>query len=176
MNKTMPEYEIKYSKIKNIYIQIKNGKVIVKSPKRISKKEIEKIIEQKSEWIKKTIEKENKKQEKKELYTKEEFKEIIEKNANELIQKTGLRPNKITIKQIKYAWGSCSSKKNITLNLELIKYSQQAIRYVILHELCHLKYMNHSKDFWDLVEKYMPNYKQIKKELRLTHSQKDILK
>lgn len=166
MNKTMPEYEIKYSKIKNIYIQIKNGKVIVKSPKRISKKEIEKIIEQKSEWIQKIIEKENKKQEKKELYTKEEFKEIIEKNANELIQETGVRPNKITIKQIKYAWGSCSSKKNITLNLELIKYSQQAIRYVILHELCHLKYMNHSKDFWDLVEKYMPNYKQIKKEFK----------
>ncbi len=166
MNKTMPEYEIKYSKIKNIYIQIKNGKVIVKSPKRISKKEIEKIIEQKSEWIQKIIEKENKKQEKKELYTKEEFKEIIEKNANELIQETGVRPNKITIKQIKYAWGSCSSKKNITLNLELIKYSQQAIRYVILHELCHLKYMNHSKDFWNLVEKYMPNYKQIKKEFK----------
>lgn len=166
MNKTMPEYEIKYSKIKNIYIQIKNEKVIVKSPKRISKKEIEKIIEQKSEWIQKIIEKENKKQEKKELYTKEEFKEIIEKNANELIQETGVRPNKITIKQIKYAWGSCSSKKNITLNLELIKYSQQAIRYVILHELCHLKYMNHSKDFWNLVEKYMPNYKQIKKEFK----------
>ena len=166
MNKTMPEYEIKYSKIKNIYIQIKNGKVIVKSPKRISKKEIEKIIEQKSEWIQKIIEKENKKQEKKELYTKEEFKEIIEKNANELIQETGVRPNKITIKQIKYAWGSCSSKKNITLNLELIKYSQQAIRYVILHELCHLKYMNHSKDFWNLVEKYKPNYKQIKKEFK----------
>lgn len=166
MNKTMPEYEIKYSKIKNIYIQIKNGKVIVKAPKRISKREIEKIIEQKSEWIQKTIEKENKKQEKKELYTKEEFKEIIEKNANELIQETGLRPNKITIKQIKYAWGSCSSKKNITLNLELIKYSQQAIKYVILHELCHLKYMNHSKDFWNLVEKYMPNYKQIKKEFK----------
>ena len=118
MNKTMPEYEIKYSKIKNIYIQIKNGKIIVKAPKRISKKEIEKIIEQKSEWIQKTIEKENKKQEKKELYTKEEFKKIIDKNANELIQETGLRPNKITIKQIKYAWGSCSSKKNITLNLD----------------------------------------------------------
>ena len=166
MKNEIPEYEIKYSKIKNIYIQIKNGKIIVKAPKRISKKEIEKIIEQKSEWIKKTIEKENKKQKKKELYTKEEFKEIIEKNANELIQETGVRPNKITIKQIKYAWGSCSSKKNITLNLELIKYSQQAIRYVILHELCHLKYMNHSKDFWNLVEKYMPNYKQVKKEFK----------
>ena len=97
-------------------------------------------------------------------YNKEEFKRIIEKNVNELVQLTGLKPNKITIKQIKYAWGSCSSKKNITLNLELIKYSQEAIRYVILHELCHIKYMNHSKDFWNLVEKYMPNYKQVKKE------------
>lgn len=166
MNNTILEYEIKYSKIKNIYIQIKNGKIIIKAPKRVSKKEIEKIVEQKSEWIQKTLEKEIKKQKKKELYTKEEFKKIIEKNANELIKETGLKPNKITIKQIKYAWGSCSSKKNITLNLELIKYSQQAIRYVILHELCHLKYMNHSKDFWNLVEKYMPDYKQIKKEFK----------
>ncbi len=166
MNNTILEYEIKYSKIKNIYIQIKNGKIIIKAPKRVSKKEIEKIVEQKSEWIQKTLEKESKKQKKKELYTKEEFKKIIEKNANELIKETGLKPNKITIKQIKYAWGSCSSKKNITLNLELIKYSQQAIRYVILHELCHLKYMNHSKDFWNLVEKYMPDYKQIKKEFK----------
>lgn len=100
MNNKIPEYEIKYSKIKNIYIQIKNGKITVKAPKRVSKKEIEKIVEQKTEWIQKTIEKENKKREKEALYTKEKFKEIIEKNANELIQKTGLKPNKITIKQI----------------------------------------------------------------------------
>ena len=64
MNNKIPEYEIKYSKIKNIYIQIKNGKITVKAPKRVSKKEIEKIVEQKTEWIQKTIEKENKKQEK----------------------------------------------------------------------------------------------------------------
>ena len=160
------EYEIKYSKIKNIYIQIKDGKVIVKAPRSVSKKEIEKILEQKSEWIQKAVEKETKKQEKKPLYTKEEFKEIVEKNANELIKQTALVPNKITIKKIKYAWGSCSSKKNITINLKLIKYSEQAIRYVILHEFCHIKYMNHSRDFWNLVEKYMPDYKQVKKEFK----------
>ena len=157
MDNPILNYEIKYSKIKNIYIQIKDGRVIVKAPKRVNKKEIEKIIQQKSEWIQKSIEKEN---------TKEEFKNIVEKNANELIKETGLVPNKITIKQIKYAWGSCTSKKNITINLELIKYSQQAIRYVILHELCHIKHMNHSKEFWNLVEKYMPEYKKIKKEIK----------
>ena len=162
----MLNYEIKYSKIKNLYIKIKEGRVIVKAPRKVSKKEIEKIIKQKSDWIQKALEKEIKKQEKQPLYTKEEFKRIIEKNVNELVQLTGLKPNKITIKQIKYAWGSCSSKKNITLNLELIKYSQEAIRYVMLHELCHIKYMNHSKDFWNLVEKYMPNYKQVKKEFK----------
>ena len=160
------EYEIKYSKIKNIYIQIKDGKVIVKAPRRVSKKEIEKILEQKSEWIQKAVEKETKKQEKKPLYTKEKFKEIVEKDANELVKQTGLVPNKITIKKIKYAWGSCSNKKNITINLELIKYSEQAIRYVILHEFCHIKYMNHSRDFWNLVEKYMSDYKQVKKEFK----------
>ena len=48
------EYQIKYSKIKNIYIQIKNGQVIIKAPKRVSKKEIEKLVEQKAEWIQKS--------------------------------------------------------------------------------------------------------------------------
>lgn len=165
-NKKIPQYEITYSKIKNVYIQIKDGRVLIKAPKRISKKELEKIIEQKSEWIEKSLEKEKKKQEKKPLYTQEQFKQIIETNAQELIKITGLIPNKIRIKDIKYAWGSCSSNKNITINHKLIVYSEMAIRYVILHELCHLKYMNHSKKFWNLVQKYMPEYKEVKKEFK----------
>ena len=156
------QYEITYSKIKNVYIQIKEGKIIIKAPKRISKKELEKIIENKSEWIKSSLEKSKQKQEKSEKYTKE----IVEKQANELIKETGLVPNKIRIKDIKYAWGTCSANKNITINYKLIKYSEQAIKYVILHELCHLKYMNHSKEFWGLVERYMQNYKEIKREFK----------
>lgn len=160
------QYEIIYSKIKNVYIQIKDGKVLIKVPKRISKKEIEKIIEKKSDWINKNLEKSNQKQERKPLYTEERFRQIVEENANELIKITGLIPNKIRIRNIKYAWGTCSANKNITINYNLIKYSKQAIRYVILHELCHLKYMNHSKEFWNLVQKYMPEYKQVKKEFK----------
>lgn len=165
-NKKITQYEIRYSKIKNVYIQIKDGKVIIKAPKRISEKELEKIIEKKSGWIEKNLEKTSQKQEKSPLYTEEQFKKIVEKNASELINTTGLIPRKIRIRDIKYAWGSCSNNKNITINKKLISYSELAIRYVILHELCHLKYMNHSKDFWDLVQKYMPEYKKAKAELK----------
>lgn len=162
----MIKYELQYSKIKNIYIQIKNGKVMLKAPRRTTKKELDKIVTEKEKWIEKTLEKEKIKQQKKPIYTNQKFKELVEKNANQLIKETGLLPNKITLKQIKYAWGTCSSKRNITINIELIKYSENAIRYVILHELCHLKYMNHSKEFWNLVETYMPNYKQAKQEFK----------
>lgn len=165
-NQKILQYEIIYSKIKNVYIKIKDGKVLITAPKRISKKELEKIIEKKADWINKNLEKSNQKQERKLLYTEEKFKQIIEKNAQELIKITGLIPNKIKIKDIKYAWGSCSSNKNITINHKLIAYSEIAIRYVILHELCHLKYMNHSKEFWNLVQKYMPEYKEVKKEFK----------
>lgn len=160
------QYEIIYSKIKNVYIQIKDGKVLIKAPKKISKKDLNRIIENKYNWIQKSLEKEKKKQEKRPLYTQEQFKQIIEKNANELIKITGLIPNKIRIKDIKYAWGSCSINKNITINQKLISYNERAIRYVILHELCHLEYMNHSKEFWNLVQRYMPEYKQVKKEFK----------
>ena len=62
--------------------------------------------------------------------------------------------------------GSCSSKKNITINLNLVLKPQKCTQYVVLHEMCHLIYMNHSKKFWDLVESQMPDYKQVKRLLK----------
>lgn len=73
----------------------------------------------------------------------------------------------LKIRKMKGKWGVCNiTNKTITLNLELIKLNQKYLIYVIYHELCHLKHPNHSKDFWALVEKYVPNYKQIKKEMK----------
>ena len=90
--------------------------------------------------------------------------EIIVKNSIEKYSKLlKVEPKQVKIKDIKYAWGSCSSKKNITINAKLANKDSKAIEYVVLHELCHLKQMNHSKKFWDLVEKYMPDYKEKKK-------------
>ena len=132
----------------------------------MEKLKLKKIIENKLDWINKNLGNSKQNKEKKDLYTREQFTKIVEKNANELIKQTQLVPNKIRIKNIKYAWGTCSSNRNITINYNLIKYNEDIIKYVILHELCHLKYMNHSKDFWNLIEKYMSNYKEIKKQLK----------
>lgn len=166
MQSNQIQYKIIRSNIKNLYLQIKDGNVIVKSPKRFSDEEIETIVRKKQKWINKSLQKSLQKREKQEPYTQEEFIQIIEENVKELIKLTNLKPNRVRIRKIQYAWGSCSSNKNITINHKLICYSKQAIRYVILHELCHLEYMNHSKEFWELVENYMPNYKEVRKELR----------
>ena len=160
------EYKIIRKNIKNLYIRIKEGAVIITAPKTLKDKDIESFITKKSEWIYERLNENKTKKERTNQYEKDEFINIIEENAKELIKKTGLRPNKIRIRDIKYAWGSCSSNKNITINAKLIQYDELAIRYVILHELCHLKYMNHSKGFWNLVGRYMPEYKEVQKSLK----------
>ncbi len=68
---------------------------------------------------------------------------------------------------MKTRWGVCNKKDIvITLNSELIRYDISKLDYVIIHELSHFIHFNHSKSFWNLVSKYCPNYKQIKKELK----------
>lgn len=166
MNQKIIPYNLMRSNIKNIYIQIKDGKVIVRAPRRFSEKQIDEIVRKKQNWIEKSLQKSQKRQERRAQYTQEEFIQIIEEDVKQLMQVTGLKPKRVRIKEITYAWGTCSSKQNITINQKLICYPKEVIRYVILHELAHLKYMNHSKEFWNLVETYMPEYKKIKKALK----------
>ena len=162
-------YEITKSRIKNLYIQIKEGKVIGKAPLKLKEKYIIDFVNKKSKWIYKNV-KEAEKRDKKENIIKPEdiqkLEMIVNNSVQEYSKKLGISPNKVKLKNIKYAWGSCSSKKNISINIQLATKEEQVIKYVVLHEMCHLKYMNHSKDFWNLVENYMPNYKMYKKKLK----------
>lgn len=77
-----------------------------------------------------------------------------------------LEYSEIKFRKMKSRWGSCSSKKVITLNSELVKIRKELVDYVVVHELAHLVHMNHSKSFHDLVEKYIFNSKKIRKELK----------
>ena len=78
----------------------------------------------------------------------------------------GLQPTNIKFRKMKRRWGSCDSKKELTFNTNLLKLSRELIDYVIVHELAHIKHMNHSKRFHDLVKLYLPNAKELEKKIR----------
>lgn len=74
----------------------------------------------------------------------------------------------IAIKRMKKRWGSFSDKRTVTLNIELIKAPKECINYVILHELCHMKYCDHSTDFYNLLNSVIPGWEKIKHKLELS--------
>lgn len=79
---------------------------------------------------------------------------------------TGGNYTSITIRDQKSRWGSCSSRGTLSFNYRLIFAPPKVLDYVVVHELCHLTHMNHSKDFWNMVEGIMPEYKTYKTWLR----------
>lgn len=161
-------YTLIKSRIKNMYIHIKDGNVIVKAPNRLKEKYIYDFVNRKAKWIYEKVKESKtnpKMQEKIEQEDMERLSKIVEESVRKYSITLGVAPKKVRIKDIKYAWGSCSSNKNITINMNLARKNENAIEYVVLHEMCHLVYMNHSKDFWNLVEKHMPRYKEYKKML-----------
>lgn len=74
--------------------------------------------------------------------------------------------NRISVRNQRTRWGSCSKKGNLNFNYRLLLLSQNLADYIIVHELCHLKEMNHSQGFWGLVARAFPNHLEIRRELR----------
>ena len=96
---------------------------------------------------------------------KEMFKEYYDE-CFKTFKEASLKPD-LKIRKMKSKWGVCNITKNtITLNQELIKLEPACLIYVIYHELSHLRHHNHSKEFWSLVEVYVPNYREIRKHMK----------
>lgn len=79
---------------------------------------------------------------------------------------TKINFNSLKISNSKMYWGICNSKKEIKINCRIIMLPEDIIKYILIHELCHNIYLNHSADFWKLVEKYLPDYKKLRKNLK----------
>ena len=97
---------------------------------------------------------------------RKEAKEYLPKRVKALAIDHDFNYQKLTIKNTKSRWGSCSFDNNINLSLHLMRISNELIDYVILHELVHTKVKNHSSKFWETLEKHCPNSKSLDKELK----------
>ncbi len=170
------EYELrKSSKARNIRISIEgSGLVSVTLPKILPDIFAHRFIKEKADWILKKINEldlENRFVLPK--ITRNEYKKY-RLQAHELVLGKIEKYNKyynffynnISIKDQKTRWGSCSSNRNLNFNYKLLFLKDYLVDYVVVHELCHLKEMNHSKDFWNLVSECIGEYKKIRKELK----------
>ena len=92
-------------------------------------------------------------------------KEYIPPLVECLAKEYGEAYKKVSITSAHTRWGSCSSQKNLSFSYRLMMLPPEAIKYVVIHELSHLRHMNHSKAFWELVHSRMPNYKEMERVL-----------
>lgn len=169
---------------KTVAIQVNSDlSVTVRAPRSASEKDIEEILKKKEAWISKHIEKIKKTKERLEaestekltrekvIALAEEALKIIPARVEYFAKVIGVTYGKITIRNQKTRWGRCSSKGNLNFNCLLMLAPPEVLDYVVVHELCHRKQMNHSKAFWLEVEKVLPDYKEARKWLKEEGSQ-----
>ena len=167
------EYRLIRSNRRSIGIEIdREGKVTVRAPYSCEEKRIDRFLLEKENWIRQKVklQKENamKRQEKREMpeaekkYYRNLAREVLGARTGYYARKMGVTYGRISIREQKTRWGSCSSAGNLNFNWKLILAPPEVLDYVVIHELCHLKEMNHSKAFWDEVEKVMPEYETYK--------------
>lgn len=166
------EYKITYANRKSIGIYVRrDGTIEVRCPKYITKKIIEEVLDRKADWINRARERINKRNE---GSINDDQKSFFINRANEVIPKKvkyfselmGVTPKSIRIGNAKSYWGCCSVDNRINFSWRLMMLEDKIIDYVVVHELSHIKEHNHSKKFWNEVERVVPDYKILRNRLK----------
>lgn len=152
-----------------------DGSFVVTAPNWLSLNRIENFIFEKAQWVLKRLKitrtrprnlvfvTQSKREYKK---LKAQALEIATRKVEEFNRIYNLSYNKITIRNQKTRWGSCSQKGNLNYNYKIALLPDELADYIVVHELCHLKEFNHSRNFWALVGQTIPDYKERKKKIR----------
>ena len=163
-------YQLIRSERKTVSLQItQEGELVVRAPKRMAKAEIDRFVESKRGWIEKHLRQTEPDVPK---MTEAEFDTLV-RHALEVIPEVvarfapmvGVTYGRITIRNQRTRWGSCSAQGNLNFNCLLMRAPDDVLEYVVVHELCHRKEMNHGPKFWAEVERVLPNYRESRKWL-----------
>lgn len=169
-------YTIIRSSRKTLAIQIKeDGQLIVRAPYRVTQRQIDRFVMEHQEWIEKTQARIKTKQnsanrltvtEKERSTGVEKALRLIPERVSYYARRMNLTYGRITIREQKTRWGSCSSAGNLNFNWKLVLLPPELLDYVVVHELAHRREMNHSSAFWAVVEQEMPDYRERRKLLK----------
>lgn len=165
------EIEIRKSNRRTMSLEVTpDGRVIVRAPYGMPDSRIEQFVREKASWIEKSLEKVSKRREEesgREKLSEDDIRRLAEQALTAIPPKVayyakqiGVTYGRITIRNQKSRWGSCSMKGNLNFNCLLMLTPEKVQDYVVVHELCHRKEMNHSHRFWSEVEKILPDYKE----------------
>ena len=153
-----------------------DAEVIVRAPYRVSQREIQDFIRRKQDWIRKNLVKMQQRKEDRADHpglSHEEISNLADQALTYIPERVahyaplvGVTYGRITIRNQKTRWGSCSAKGNLNFNCLLMLTPPEIIDYVVVHELCHRKEMNHSRAFWAEVERVLPDYAVRRKWLK----------
>ncbi len=162
------------SRRKTIAIQIDGeGQVIVRTPYGITKRQVEEFLDEKKDWLLQTRQRVEKRKTEQIPISEEVRREGIERAKRIFPERTayfakrmGVDYGRITIREQKTRWGSCSSKGNLNFNWKLVLLAPELLDYVVVHELAHRREMNHSKNFWKIVEAELPDYRERRRRLK----------
>jgi predicted metal-dependent hydrolase len=161
------EYRVFRSKRKTLSLQVNPDlTVVVRAPKTVSQRQIERFVEQHRDWLGKALERTAKRQVKEANITQREealkqaAKEYLPKRTCQWAARMGVSPRSVRITSAKTRFGSCSPKNGICYSWRLMAYPPKAVDYVIVHELAHILQKNHSRKFYQIVQTYLPDWKE----------------
>ncbi len=172
------EYVLIRTDRRSIAVQIQpDGEVVVRAPRHVSQSRIDEFVTSKPAWIEKHLSV-IRTAARLPKYTQAELNEFV-RTAKRIIpikvegfaRLMGVSYGNITIRSQRTLWGSCTARGNLSFNCLLVNTPQEVLDYVIIHELSHRIFMNHSKAFWGTVEKFCPEYKVRRKWLK-THGER----
>ena len=170
-------YTIKDSpRSKSIRLTIgRDGQVLATKPKRVPVFLVEEFIKKKQVWIEACLKRLAEKQKTaKPLPTRQDFianryqfQKLIREKLEKINTFYGFKYGLVTVKNAKTRLGSCSRRGALNFSYQLSRFDDEVIDYVVAHELCHLQEFNHSQKFWSLVAKTIPNYREIRRKIKI---------